>query len=230
MAPTLSTNQGNQSGKQMSGQLLTLPPNVLKRLNMHQPLAIKLNGKTLVVSPTCFIPTADGMKVFLPPDTLPSDSIKATDISISQGQENLVSSGKPVNASPTKVFMNTAHQANSKSPPAIGSISSVVPSGVPPTTSFSNSTSSSEKKVTPTANSEQAPPRPRPGPRSKTRVPTYNTRSSVCHFQQMHRAYDCMFTIFEYLNVADRLRYVIAYFQHLRFYLNHEFTKPERFD
>lgn len=54
-----------------NGQLLTLPSAVAKRLNLKQPLALKINNMQITVPPSCLLVTADGLKVFLPPKTFP---------------------------------------------------------------------------------------------------------------------------------------------------------------
>jgi hypothetical protein len=44
---------------------------VAKRLNLKQPLALKINNMQITVPPSCLLVTADGLKVFLPPKTFP---------------------------------------------------------------------------------------------------------------------------------------------------------------
>ncbi|XP_062595488.1 uncharacterized protein LOC134256839 [Saccostrea cucullata] len=74
-APTPKSSPGpggieiTQTSK--NGQLLTLPSAVAKRLNLKQPLALKINNMQITVPPSCLLVTADGLKVFLPPKTFP---------------------------------------------------------------------------------------------------------------------------------------------------------------
>ncbi|XP_061172726.1 uncharacterized protein LOC133182036 [Saccostrea echinata] len=74
-APTPKSSPDN-SGIEITqtsknGQLLTLPSAVAKRLNLKQPLALKINNMQITVPPSCLLVTADGLKVFLPPKTFP---------------------------------------------------------------------------------------------------------------------------------------------------------------
>ncbi|XP_076442649.1 uncharacterized protein LOC143281335 isoform X2 [Babylonia areolata] len=52
-------------------QMMTLPASLLGRLNLNQPLALKLNNAQVVVPPSCLISTKEGLKVLLPPSTFP---------------------------------------------------------------------------------------------------------------------------------------------------------------
>ena len=56
----------------LNGQLLTLPPAVVKRLTLSKPLALKINNRQINVPPSGFFQTASGLKVFLPPNTFPT--------------------------------------------------------------------------------------------------------------------------------------------------------------
>lgn len=66
-----STNGGELTQTTKNGQLLTLPSAVSKRLNLKQPLALKINNMQITVPPSCLLLTGDGLKVFLPPKTFP---------------------------------------------------------------------------------------------------------------------------------------------------------------
>lgn len=68
-SPNSNGVEVSQSSK--NGQLLTLPSAVAKRLNLKQPLALKINNMQITVPPSCLLLTADGLKVFLPPKTFP---------------------------------------------------------------------------------------------------------------------------------------------------------------
>lgn len=66
-----STNGVELTQTTKNGQLLTLPSAVSKRLNLKQPLALKINNMQITVPPSCLLLTGDGLKVFLPPKTFP---------------------------------------------------------------------------------------------------------------------------------------------------------------
>lgn len=70
-----------------SGQLLTLPSAVAKRLNPSLPLALRINNMQLLIPPSRCINTAEGLKVFLPPKTfsVPSGSTTTMNITFSSG-------------------------------------------------------------------------------------------------------------------------------------------------
>ncbi|KAL5008970.1 hypothetical protein ScPMuIL_014551 [Solemya velum] len=72
-----------------NGQLLTLPSAVTKRLNLQQPLALKINNMQIVVPPSCFLSTSEGLKVFLPPKTFPVQTGTTAQLSVT------VSNNKP---------------------------------------------------------------------------------------------------------------------------------------
>ena len=81
----------------ISGQLLTLPSSVLSKVNAQQPLQLRVNNQKLVIPPNCFIPTPDGVKVFLPAGTLPPTVVnsenKAANVQLSvnkdQGEQSV---------------------------------------------------------------------------------------------------------------------------------------------
>ena len=82
---------GNAGNAPISGQLLTLPSSVLSKVNSLQPLQLKVNGQKIVIPPNCFIPTSDGVKVFLPANTLPPSVVnsenKAANVKLSVNKE-----------------------------------------------------------------------------------------------------------------------------------------------
>lgn len=58
--------------KSTPAQLLTLPSAVVSRLNLKQPLALKINNVQVVAPPSCFMKSQDGVvKVCLPANTIP---------------------------------------------------------------------------------------------------------------------------------------------------------------
>ena len=56
---------------QIAGQLLSLPPGLALKLSMRENLTLRVHGKTFIVPPSCFVSTQDGVKVLLPPGSLP---------------------------------------------------------------------------------------------------------------------------------------------------------------
>lgn len=63
----------------MNGQLLTLPQAVAKRLTLNKALALKINNKQITVPPSGFFQSSEGLKVFLPPNTFPNESINPSE-------------------------------------------------------------------------------------------------------------------------------------------------------
>ena len=61
----------NMNPNQISGQLLSLPHSVTHKLDLSKALSLKVNNQRFVVPPSCFISTAEGIKVFLPSGSLP---------------------------------------------------------------------------------------------------------------------------------------------------------------
>ena len=58
-----------------NGQLLTLPPAVVKKITPNKPLQLKINNVQLNVPPSGFFMTSDGLKVFVPPNTFPTADV-----------------------------------------------------------------------------------------------------------------------------------------------------------
>lgn len=101
-----------------NGQLLTLPSAVTKRLNLQQPLALKINNMQIVVPPSCFLSTAEGLKVFLPPKTFPVQTGTTAQLSVTVSNNkptdelsvsNVITSviGSPENNKPSAVLKTT---------------------------------------------------------------------------------------------------------------------------
>ena len=94
---TLAVPSNLPGSAPISGQLLTLPSSVLSKVNAQQPLQLRVNNQKLVIPPNCFIPTPDGVKVFLPAGTLPPTVVnsenKAANVQLSvnkdQGEQSV---------------------------------------------------------------------------------------------------------------------------------------------
>ncbi|XP_014781477.1 serine-rich adhesin for platelets [Octopus bimaculoides] len=90
-SPSSSSNvSDSEAGKDnypRSGQLLTLPLAVAKRLDSSLPLALRINNMQLFIPPSRCINTPEGLKVFLPPKTfsVPSGSTTTMNITFSSG-------------------------------------------------------------------------------------------------------------------------------------------------
>ncbi|CAI9730641.1 serine-rich adhesin for platelets isoform X1 [Octopus vulgaris] len=90
-SPSSSSNvRDGDAGKDnypRSGQLLTLPLAVAKRLDSSLPLALRINNMQLFIPPSRCINTPEGLKVFLPPKTfsVPSGSTTTMNITFSSG-------------------------------------------------------------------------------------------------------------------------------------------------
>ncbi|XP_053376690.1 uncharacterized protein LOC123526360 [Mercenaria mercenaria] len=72
----------------MNGQLLTLPPPVVKKLTLNRPLALKINNRQITVPPSGFFQSTEGLKVFLPPNTFPTADENTVDVSVSNEKSN----------------------------------------------------------------------------------------------------------------------------------------------
>ena len=49
----------------------------MSKVNAEQHLSLKVNDQKISIPPSCFIPTPDGVKVFLPAGTLPQTAAKS---------------------------------------------------------------------------------------------------------------------------------------------------------
>ncbi|PVD26670.1 hypothetical protein C0Q70_14348 [Pomacea canaliculata] len=103
-APTLSMSTtaatslpfGKNSLSQPSpAQLLTLPASILKRVNVNQPLALKINNRHIVVPPYCLLKSKEAVKVVLPPGTfsMPPNSETTFPLTVSN---NTLTTSSPV--------------------------------------------------------------------------------------------------------------------------------------
>ena len=59
------------ANKSVSGQMLTLPPTVLRVLDLNKQVRLNVNGSTVIVSPDSFKCVDNGVRIFLPAGTLP---------------------------------------------------------------------------------------------------------------------------------------------------------------
>lgn len=97
-------------GAPKNGQLLTLPQAVVKRLTLNKALALKINNKQINVPPSGFFPCSEGLKVFLPPNTFPnetlsvsvSDDVKSPEDSSGQKLESQTTNEQPVSTEASK--------------------------------------------------------------------------------------------------------------------------------
>ncbi|XP_050404107.2 uncharacterized protein LOC126820299 [Patella vulgata] len=106
----------------VNAQLLTLPGAVTKRLNLSQPLALKINNVHIVVPPNCVINSKEGLKVVLPPNTfgLPVDPNAKLNVTVSNnsgGMETFKSVAETNNTSSdtgsNKTISDSANTVNS---------------------------------------------------------------------------------------------------------------------
>jgi hypothetical protein len=227
---------GSSSDIRMAGQLLTLPGNIINRIKMNEPLALKINNQSLVVNPDCFVQTTHGVKIFLPPNTLPVQTgNKTINITVPQTSASVV---------PTTTVSHSVEstiQASSCTPVVVGGTSPIVPGGqkpdVPemakPAPVFTNTVpdTSPLKSVAPRNNSNlqskhftpDLPSQPimigqglvpvkkdlPPSPvvpPKRTRRKIHGINPAMCFVKQLHGGYDSLLQIFSYLSVPDLLK------------------------
>ena len=168
----------------VSGQLLSLPSGVTSRLNLGQPLQLKLGGQTFIVPPSCFISGPDGVKVLLPAGSL-SSRVRPTDIqvqTVANGLRGGTTGATGGGGGEEGVGGNPAEPA-AHSPDPVVSVEPVKPAAtaVPP-------------------------------PEDQVEVRKRSDRGGgvdpTCHFHKLHFGFSCMINIFQHLSVADLLRSV----------------------
>ncbi|XP_033733771.1 uncharacterized protein LOC117322915 [Pecten maximus] len=175
--PPIASNLMNETpspelnGK--TGQILTLPSAVAKRLNLQQPLALKINNVQITVPPSSFLFTTDGLKLFLPPKTFPLQLGETAKLSVT------VTNDKS-NASQPEVSVNINTDQSDSS--ALGCIK--------PLTGDTVQTTVHSK-----ANTGHCSTRWRTG-----------INPGMCYVKKLYGGFDCMFCIFQYLNMKDLLR------------------------
>ncbi|XP_063428467.1 uncharacterized protein LOC134711645 isoform X2 [Mytilus trossulus] len=87
----LDMNGVKQSETNKQGQLLTLPPAVIKRLNLTQPVSLKINNTQVTVPPSSFLHTAQGLKLFLPKNTFPVNTGETAKLSVTVTNDKTLS-------------------------------------------------------------------------------------------------------------------------------------------
>ncbi|KAK3093912.1 hypothetical protein FSP39_021702, partial [Pinctada imbricata] len=90
------TNGVDMNNAAKNGQLLTLPAAVAKRLNLNQPLALKINNMQITVPSSCFLHTNEGLKVFLPPKTFPVQIGETAKLSVTVTNDKSVSNNTSI--------------------------------------------------------------------------------------------------------------------------------------
>lgn len=174
---------GAVAPNQISGQLITLPPHVTTKLNLQKPLNLKLNGQTFHIPPNCFIATSDGVKVLLPPGSLPDNVAKG-------GASNplAISTSKPAGSQQLDVrSMVNGDTASNKDSVVDLTSDSQLP----------NSQANEQDKNKDKDKSDK---------RSQRKTVKTGMDKNLCHFRKLHAGFDCMVHIFRLLTVPDLLR------------------------
>ncbi|KAI0234685.1 hypothetical protein LSAT2_014990 [Lamellibrachia satsuma] len=196
--PSIRFITPHKNSSQVSGQLLTLPPGVTTKLNLKQPLQLRMAGNTFVIPPSCFISTADSVKVLLPPGCLSQGAaqstaggVKALDLNVCAAVTN-TSQEISVNSLDTRQPTVQLQQPPQLQPSP--QLQQTLPQ--PPLL-----------QQAPQLSLLQPPPQLQPAPQlqqaSKQKA---GVKPVLCYFQRLHVGFDCMMHIFQYLEVADLLR------------------------
>lgn len=180
---TMSAEPHGVSGSTKSGQILMLPGPVSKRLNLQQPLALKINNVQITVPPSSFLYTAEGLKLFLPPKTFPLQQGETAKLSVTVTNDK--SSNSPAEV---RVSVSTTNVTESSS---LGVLKPL--SADPPATS----TSTLDKSVCDSTPDKSG---------RKTRNWKTGINPGMCYVKKLYGGFDCMFCIFHYLNMKDLLR------------------------
>ncbi|KAK7492316.1 hypothetical protein BaRGS_00016413 [Batillaria attramentaria] len=160
-------------------QLLTLPAAVMSRLNLGQPLALKINNTQVVVPPSCVISSKEGLKVLLPPSTFPLPSDPNVKLSVTV-------SNNPVSSSPDTTPTTVTSSSNVSHSSKI-------------TTSTASDKGKTSVSVTPSAEGVCTRRRRRMADRA-------GIDPSQCMMHRLFGGFDSMLHIFRYLGVLDLLR------------------------
>lgn len=91
MVPEINGLNSVDPSQNKQGQLLTLPPVVIKRLNLTQPVSLKINNTHVTVPPSSFLRTAQGLKLFLPKNTFPVNTGETAKLSVTVTNEKTLS-------------------------------------------------------------------------------------------------------------------------------------------
>ncbi|KAK3608612.1 hypothetical protein CHS0354_042610 [Potamilus streckersoni] len=89
VTPTSTTKTviASHNSNMREGQILTLPPAVVKRLSLNRPLALKINNMQIIVPPSGFFQGSDGLKVFLPPNTFNGGNLGNISVTVTNQKE-----------------------------------------------------------------------------------------------------------------------------------------------
>lgn len=191
--PSIRFITPHKNSSQVSGQLLTLPPGVTTKLNLKQPLQLRMGGNTFVIPPSCFISTADSVKVLLPPGCLSqgaaqSVAIKANDLNVCASAVTSSSQEISVNSLESRTLPVQLQQPPQLQPSP--RLQQTLP----------------QLQQLPLL---QPPPQLQPAPQLHQSLGLQRTSKQkpvLCYFQRLHVGFDCMMHIFQYLPVADLLR------------------------
>ena len=125
----------------ISGHMITLPPAVRQKLNTSRPLTLRINNQTLQVPPSLFVASETGVKVFLPPGLIPSNSA-------TQAVSNDSSGPRPVNVVTNQrepQSLTVQHPA----PPAEPKVTNIEPIEIDPDSPATSPVSSPVKTTPP---------------------------------------------------------------------------------
>ena len=163
----------------ISGQLLTLPPNVASKLDAGSPLAVKMQGQSVVIPPNCFVNTPNGLKIFLPAGTLPVQNNANVPMNINFQSEKVLHQGKipPTPKTSETITVNGDGETSQ---------------GISPVNN------ERKEEISPSTSKETVPP----GSKRKSR----RLAKRTCAFQKLHDGFDCMIQIFKYLSIKELLR------------------------
>ncbi|KAL8572560.1 hypothetical protein ACOMHN_040464 [Nucella lapillus] len=215
-------------GVQPQSQMITLPASILTRLNLNQPLALKVNNSHVVVPPSCLITSKDGLKVLLPPSTFPIPKAN-TKLSLTLSNNNLVTTTAPspiIYPSPAGLdtkAMSTASTATAltsqgisgaaKIPPAKTSAapsqSNVVENRTSPELVLLSEDSNASDSSFPSTPDTSVGKSPGDGGSGGNVKPCRSKRRfdfTRCTIHQLYGGFDCMLAIFKYLSIPDLLR------------------------
>lgn len=233
-SPAIMTS-ANSNDIRMAGQLLTLPGNIINRIKMNEPLALKINNQSLVVNPDCFVQTSHGVKIFLPPNTLPVQTgNKTINITVPQTTSSVMP------ATTVSHSITSTIQASSCTPIVVGSNPGTVSPGIPknampemansafmdPISNVSLLKSGAEQNATVQSKTfspdlpsqpvmigqglvpvqQELPPTVLHVPNKRSRRKVQAINPAACFIKQLHGGYDSLLQIFSYLSVPDLLK------------------------
>lgn len=163
----------------MNGQLLTLPPPVVKKLTLNKPLALKINNRQITVPPSGFFQSVEGLKVFLPPNTFPTADENVVNVSVSNEKSH---EDETVTLSKSSTSKSCAESQNSAK------------------TDTNLETDKTDK------NCDKAKP-----VQEMTSAKTLDIRKNkfynkCCLLKRLDGGLDCMFHIFQFLDLKDLVR------------------------